>query len=198
MRVTAERVEVAVGIADVANGKRVNHQTHVGEVGGGDFLDALGEHVPVLIDLLDRHGAADRAEVAFERLEGDVRNLLPPHAQEAFRGLADGEVGALHLGLRDAVHDDGHALFGVDLGRLHFERHQFEGQDVDALEDGPDERAAAHADTKTDELLAAFAVHNGAPATGDHQHLVRAGLDVAAGVDRDEDDDDADDPARQP
>ena len=81
----AERVEVALGVADVADGEADDAEAHVAHVAGGHFLDFLGEGVAVLVNFLDRHRAENRAQMAFERLHGDVFDVVNALAQELFR-----------------------------------------------------------------------------------------------------------------
>ena len=72
----AERLEVAVLVADVADREGVDAEAHVREVAGRDLLDLLGELVAVLVDVLDRQRAEDGAQVALHGLERDLRDLL--------------------------------------------------------------------------------------------------------------------------
>ena len=72
----AQRLEVAVLVADVADGEGVDAQPHVGEVAGRDLLHLLRELVAVLVDVLDRQRAEDGAQVALHRLQRDLGDLL--------------------------------------------------------------------------------------------------------------------------
>ena len=144
----AQRVEVALVVADVADGEAHDFEAHVGHVGPGHLADALGERFAVLINVLDRHGAEDGALGPFERLQGDLRDLALGLADELLRRRADGLLGARHLHLRHAVHGDGHALFRVDLGRLHGEGHDLEGEALGPEEDGQHDDAPADRDLR--------------------------------------------------
>jgi hypothetical protein len=119
-------------------------------VAGGHFLDLLGEGVAVLVNFLDGHRAENRAQMAFERLHGDVFDVVGALAQELFRRRGDGNVVALDLDLRHAVHLHRHAFAGIDFRRLHINRQQFEREDVHLFEHRPDERAAALDDAEAD------------------------------------------------
>ena len=72
----AERVEIALAVADVADGEADDAQAHVRHVAGGHFLHFLGEGVAVLVNFLDGHRAENRAQMAFERLRGDVADFI--------------------------------------------------------------------------------------------------------------------------
>ena len=72
----AERVEITLRVADVANGEADDAQAHVRHVAGGDFLHLRGEGVAVLVNFLDRHRAENRAQMTFERLHGDVLDFV--------------------------------------------------------------------------------------------------------------------------
>ena len=80
----AQRVEVALVVLDVADREADDRQAHVGQVGGGDFLNALGERFAVLIHLFHGHRAEDGAQMAFERLRGDASDFVGGLAQELF------------------------------------------------------------------------------------------------------------------
>ena len=119
-------------------------------VAGGHFLHLLGEGVAVLVNFLDGHRAENGAQMAFQRLRGDVADFVGGFAQKLFRRGADGNVVALDLDLRHAVHLHRHAFAGVNLGRLHINGQQFQREDVHLLENRPDERAAALDDAEAD------------------------------------------------
>ena len=71
-------------------------------------------------------------------------------AQKLFRRRGDGNVVALDLDLRHAVHLHRHALARVNFRRLHIDGQQFQREDVHLFDDRPDERAAALDDAKAD------------------------------------------------
>ena len=146
----AEGVEVALAVADVADGEADDAEAHVRHVAGGHFLDFLGEGVAVLVNFLDRHRAENRAQMAFERLRGDVADFVGALAQKLLRRRADGNIVALDLDLGHAVHLHRHAFAGIDLRRLHINGQQFQREDVHLLENRPDERAAALDDAEAD------------------------------------------------
>ena len=126
----AQRVEITLRVADVANGEADDAQTHVRHVAGGDFLHLGGEGVAVLVNFLHRHRAENRAQMAFQRLRGDVLDFVRRLAQKLFRRRGDGNVVALDLDLRDAVHLHRHAFARVNFRRLHVDGQQFERKDV--------------------------------------------------------------------
>jgi hypothetical protein len=74
----AQRIEVALVVADVANGEAHDAQAHVGHVAGGDLLHFGGEGIPVLVDVLDSHRAQDRAQVTLQGLGRDVLDFITP------------------------------------------------------------------------------------------------------------------------
>ena len=186
----AEGIEVALAVADVADGEADDAQAHVGHVAGGDFLHLRGEGVAVLVDVLDGHRAQDGAQMAFQGLHGDVLDFVGALAQELLGGGGDGDVVTLDLDLRHAIHAHRHAFAGVDLGRLHIDGQQLERQDVHFLDDRHDEGAAALDDAEAAHLHGAVRVDVAVLAAGNDQHLVGADLGVAAGPDRQEQDND--------
>ena len=156
--------------------KLMMSEAHVRHVAGGHFLDFLGEGVAVLVNFLDGHRAENGAQMAFERLRGDVADFIGALAEKLFRRGADGNVVALDLDLRHAVHLHRHAFAGIDFRRLHINRQQFERQDVHLFEHRPDERAAALDDAEADLRAVLAPVFD----AGHDQHLVRADLGVTA------------------
>ncbi len=139
----AQGVEVALAVANVADGEADDAQAHVGHVAGGHFLDFGGEGVAVLVNVLDRHRAENGAQMAFEGLRGDVLDFVDGLAQDLFGGGGDGDVVALDLDLRHAIDFDRHAFAGIDLGRLHVDGEQFERKNIHLFHHGHDKRAAA-------------------------------------------------------
>ena len=140
----AQRIEVALAVLDVADGEADDAQAHVRHVARRHFLHLLGEGVAVLVNVLHRHRAQDRAQMAFQRLHGDVLDVLGVLAQELLGGGGDGNVVALDLDLRHAVHAHGHAFAGIDvLLLLHVNGQQLQRQPVHLLDDRDDEGAAA-------------------------------------------------------
>ena len=183
----AQGVEVTLAVANVADGEADDAQAHVGHVAGGHFLDFGGEGVAVLVNILDGHRAENGAQMAFQRLRGDVFDFIDGLAQNLFGGGGDGNVVALDLDLGHAVHFHRHALAGIDLRRLDVNGQQFERKDVHLFQDRPDEGAAALDDAEAATLRGAIRLDVSVLAPGDDQHLVGADLGVAAGPDEDED-----------
>ena len=147
----AQGVEVALAVADVADGEADDAQTHVRHVARGDFLDLRGEGVAVLVNILDGHRAENRAQMAFERLRRDVLDLIGGLAEELLGRGGDGDVVALDFDLRHAVHTHRHAFAGINLRRLlHIDRQQFQRKNVHLLKHRPDEHAAALDDAEPD------------------------------------------------
>ena len=125
----AQGVQVALRVANIADGKADNAHAHVGHVAGGDFLDFGGEGVAVLVNILHGHGAQNGAQMAFQSLRGDVLDFVNGLAQDLLGGGGDGNVVALDFDLGHAVHFDRHAFAGVNLGRLHIDGEQFQRED---------------------------------------------------------------------
>ena len=125
-------------------------KAHVRHVAGGHFLHFGGEGVAVLVNFLHRHRAENRAQMTFERLHGDVLDVVDALAQKLFRRRGDGNVVALDLDLRHAVHLHRHAFARINFRRLHINRQQFEREHVHLFEDRPDEAAAALDDAEAD------------------------------------------------
>ena len=73
--------------------------------------------------------------MAFQRLHGDVLDVVGAFAEELLGGGGDGDVVALDFDLRDAVHFHRHAFAGVNLRRLHIDGQQFEREDVHLFDD---------------------------------------------------------------
>ena len=113
-------------VTDVADGETDNAEAHVSHVAGGHFLHFGGEGVPVLVNLFHGHGAQDRAQVAFQRLHGDVLDFVGAFAEELFGRGRDGDIVTFHFDLRDAIDFHRHAFAGVNFGRLDVDGEQFE------------------------------------------------------------------------
>ncbi len=113
---------------------------------------------------------------------------LPRNCSAAVR---DGNVVALHLDLRHAVHFHRHAFARINFRRLHINRQQFEREHVHLFENRQDERAAAFDDAEADRRT----IFQFLFASRHDQHLVRADLGVTAEdhVKQQEHDDDDDD-----
>ena len=191
----AERVEVALRVADVPDGETDDSQPHVGHVTGGNLLHLGGKGVAVLVDLLDGHGAENGAEMPLERLHRDVLDVVRALAEELLRGGRDRNVVAFDLDLRDAVNFHRHALARVDLRRLHVDGHQFQLEDVHLLEDRPDEDATALDDAEAHVTRGAVGVDHVPLSARDDEDLVGSHLRVAAGPDAGEDENDEQDRA---
>ena len=78
----AQGIQVALAVADVADGEADDAQAHVGHVAGGHFLDLRGEGVAVLVNFLHRHRAENGAQMAFQGLRGDAFDFINGLAQE--------------------------------------------------------------------------------------------------------------------
>ena len=189
----AQRVEVALAVADVADGEADDAQAHVRHVAGGHFLHLRGEGIAVLVDVLHRHRAEDRAQMAFQGLHGDVLDLLGALAQELLGGGGDGDVVALDLDLRHAIHAHRHAFAGVNLRLL-----------CTSMVSNSSERRSTFSMTGQTKVPPPLTMRKprictvpsgsviAVLAAGDDQHFVRADLGVAAGPDGREDHDDDD------
>ena len=68
--------------------------------------------------------------MTFQRLHGDVLDVIHAFAQELFRGGGDGDVVAFDLDLRHAVHLHRHALASIDFRCLDINGQQFQRKHV--------------------------------------------------------------------
>ena len=184
----AERVEVPLRVANVANGEADNAQAHVGHVAGGHFLHLRGKGVAVLVNLLHRHRAEDGAQMAFKRLRGDVADFVGVLAQELFSRGSDRDVVPFDFDLRHAVHLHRHAFAGVNFRGLHVDGEQFEGKNVHFFHHGVNERAAAFDDAEAARFDRSVRVGIAMFFPGDNEHFVRANLRVTAEHNGDADD----------
>jgi hypothetical protein len=153
----------------------------------------LRERVAVLVNLLDRHRAENRAQMAFHRLHRDVHDRGGILAQELFGSGGDGNIVALHFDLRHAIDFHRHAFARVNLRRHHIDGEQFKRKDVHLLNDRKNERAAALHDAEAARVLRTVGVHHSILAAGNDEHFVRANLRVTARPDQRENEDDEDD-----
>src|SRR6266404_5355467 len=128
--------------------------------------------------------------MAFERLRGDVLNVLSPFAQELFGSRRNRDVIAFDFDLGDAIDPDRHTFAGVDFRRLHVDREEFKGKQVHFFNDWHDEGAAALDDPEAPLHYRAVLGGDSVFAPGDDQHLVGADLGITAGPDEEEDEDD--------
>ena len=124
--------------------------------------------------------------MAFERLQRNASDFVGGLAQELFGRGTNGDVVAAHFDLRNAVHDDRHALDRVHFGRLHINGQDLQRQDIDLLKDRPDEGAAAREQPITDHPRRAIGAEDAMPAARDNQYFVGADLGVTTGVDQSE------------
>ena len=159
-------------------------------VAGGHFLHLLGEGIAVLVNFLHRHRAENRAQMTFERLHGDVFDVIDALAQKLFRRRGDGNVVALDLDLRHAVHLHRHAFAGVNFRRLHINRQQFERKHVHLFDDGQTNVPPPLTTRKPTSARVPSASDDRVFAAGNDEHLVRADLGVAARPDDGENEED--------
>ena len=115
---------------------------------------AVGDHLRLLDDLLDRELADDAAQVAFHHQADQAFALLRRLGQELLgRGLDRLGIG-LDLDLRDRFDRDRDALLGVEvLLRRDVERHQLERQLAAGLHHREDDRAVAFDDAGAAEAV---------------------------------------------
>jgi hypothetical protein len=125
----AQGVQVALRVANIADGKADNAQAHVGHVAGGDFLDFGGEGVAVLVNILHGHRAQNGAQVAFQGLRGHALDFVNGLAQDLFGGGGDGDVVAFDFDLGHAVHLDRHALCWYKPRAFDINGEQFQRED---------------------------------------------------------------------
>jgi hypothetical protein len=136
--------------------------------------------IAVLVNVLDRHRAEDRAQMALERLHGDVLDVLGALAEELLRRRRDRNVVAFHLDLRHAIDAHRHAFARINFGRLHVDGEQLEREQVRHLDDRQDERAAAFHDAEAARERLPFRVQEDMLAAGDDEHLIGADLRIAS------------------
>ena len=141
----AERVEVALLVADLLDRQNVNADAHLLEIGRGLGRQFLREALAIAVDLFHRERAEDRPQVAFERLEDDLLDDVMCHAQEALGGRLERAVVAADLHVGDGLDRDGNALQRVGPLDLERDRHHVEMQVLDLLQErDPQGGAAAH------------------------------------------------------
>ena len=96
----AQRVEVALLVADLLDRQDVDVDAHLLQVERGLVGHLLRERLTVRIDLFDGQRPENRAQVTLERLEDHALDLLGRHAEEALGRAAQRHVvaGDLHVG----------------------------------------------------------------------------------------------------
>ncbi len=119
----SERVEVALVVLDVLEDEGTELETHALEIHVGLFADLVLEALLVPVQLLDRQGADDAAQVAGHRLLDRRLDLVDRHAEETLGGAADMIDVALHLDLGHGLDVDRDALDGVDVAQVDVEGH---------------------------------------------------------------------------
>ena len=127
--------DVVVAVPHFLDGERDDLEAHLVHVVGAGGAHAVGDHLRLLDDLLDRQLADDAAQVAFHDQADQALALRRRLGQELLGGGEDRLVVALHLDLGDRF--DGHrdALLRVEiLLRRDVERHQLERQRLEALD----------------------------------------------------------------
>ena len=130
----AERVEVFLFVGDLLDGEHVDAEPHLLEIRRRFARELLGEALTVAVHFLDGQRAEDRSQVAFERLEDDLLDLIVRHAEEALgRGLQR-RVVAANLHVRHRLHRDRHALQRVRPLDLERNRHHVEVEVLDFLQ----------------------------------------------------------------
>ena len=103
---------------------------------------AVGDHLRLLHDLLDRELADDAAQMPFHHQPDQALALLRRLGQELLRRGLDRLQVRLHLDLRDRFDRHRDALLGVEvLRRRDVERHQLQRQLVARLDHREDDRA---------------------------------------------------------
>ncbi len=161
-------------VLDVLDGKGNDAQAHRCHVARRHLLHLLGKGVAVAVDILDGHGAENGAQVAFQRLQGHVADLVLRLGEEKLGRSADSRVARVDRDLRHAIHGDRHALARVHAVRHDVDSHDLHQQRIDALDGRPNKRAATADDAVGLAILFP-------PATRDHQHFIRANLAIAVG-----------------
>src|SRR5580765_211055 len=127
--------------------------------------------------------------MTFERLHGDVLDVVHSFAEELFGSGGDGDVVAFDFDLRDTVHLHGHALARVNFRRLHINGEEFQRKDVHLLNNRINECATALDDAEAAHAIRAVRVGVAMFASGHDEHFVRPDLRVTAQDDGDADED---------
>ena len=138
----AERADVAGRVDDLLDLQRVDHQAELLHLVGARVARGLRELVAVGDQVLDRHRADDRAQVAVEDLADEVVHLALLGLQEAHAGVRDRALVVADLEDRHAAHADRDLLRvdALDLEQRLVGRH---AEVLRLLHHGHDERAAA-------------------------------------------------------
>ncbi len=172
----AERVQVLLFVADLLDRQHVDADAHLLEVRGRLAGQLLREALAIAVDLLDGQRAEDRSQVAFERLEDDLLDLIVRHAEEPFRRRLKRRLIAADLHVGDRLDRHRHALQRIRPLDLERDRHDVEMQVLDFLEDGNPQRRAAANHPVADHA----AVRQLALAAAQHRDGVRRDLQVVA------------------
>ena len=165
---TADRVEVLVVVGDVLDLHHVKLETQRLDVVVGFVDQLMRELQPVLVDLFRRQRGEYTAQVGFERLLGDLADLLGGTVEEAFGGVLEQTLGARHLDVGDALHIERDRALRVGVGDRDLERDRVEIHPGDLLQNRDSKRAAALENAIADRS----AIRQGARSTGDHGDLI--------------------------
>ena len=118
--------------------------------------------------------------MAFQRLLGDFHHLAHAHRQETLSGRRDADVVAANLDLGDRIDVDRHTGNGVILVGNDVNGHQFEAEHFIALDDRPNDAAAAFDDARHLVALGIALTET----TENDERLVRPGFAVAGSEDQ--------------
>ena len=121
--------DVFVLVAHLADGEGDDLETHLAHVVGAGGAHALGHHLRLFHNLLNRQLADDAAQVTFHDQADETLALVGRLGEELLGGGKDRLLVGADLDLRDGLDRNGDALLGVEvLLRCDVEAHQFEGQ----------------------------------------------------------------------
>ena len=172
----AERVEVLLLVGDFLDREHVDAEPHLLEVHRRFARELLREALTVAVHFLDGQRAEDGSQMAFERLEDHLLNLIVRHAEETLGRRLQRRIVAADLHVRHGLDRDRHALQRVRPLDLERDRHHVEVQVLDLLEQRDAQRGAASYHPVADDA----AIGQFAPAAAQHRDRVRRHLEIVA------------------
>ncbi len=160
---------VLVLVADFLDGERDHFQSHLAHVVGTSRAHAVGDHLRLFHDLLDRELSNDAAQVAFHHQPDQPFAFVRRLGQELLGGGLNRDRVRLHFDLGHGFYRHRDALIGVKvLLRSHVERHQLQRKDLAALDHRDNDPAATFDNACPTESI-------------DQQRLVRSNFAIQAG-----------------
>ena len=95
----------------------------------------MGEFEAILVDLFGGQRGEDAAQVAFERILGNVLDFGERDAQESLQRVAEQRLVAGDLDIGDALHRQRDAAFGVRIVDRYFEGNRAQVEAIDFFEE---------------------------------------------------------------